>query len=147
MRCRGWLAIETCYLLFRVRIVHEKRMFPKVLRSGSLFVWPKLPKVSKWPHLQPSFENLTIDKHPGNIYTTLSQKAENKLNRALCQELIRVFHTIHRELGSSSDGAVITRGNSNEKFWCMGIDLGRPDPWSDGDGFYPARSFFRKKDL
>jgi enoyl-CoA hydratase/carnithine racemase len=83
---------------------------------------------------------LTLERSPGNIYIiTLSRKAENKLNGAFCQELIRAFHTIHRELGSSSEGAVITRG-SNEKFWCMGIDLEDADPWTNSDGFYPVRS-------
>ncbi|KAH8792570.1 ClpP/crotonase-like domain-containing protein [Hyaloscypha finlandica] len=83
---------------------------------------------------------LTLERGPGNIYIiTLSRKAENKLNGAFCQELIRAFHTIHRDLGSSSEGAVITRG-SNEKFWCMGIDLEDPDPWTNSDGFYPLIS-------
>jgi hypothetical protein len=87
-----------------------------------------------------SFQYLTIDRNPGNIYIiTLSRKAENKLNGVFCQEIIRAFHTIHRELGPLSEGAVITRG-SNEKFWCMGVDLEDPDPWSNSDGFYPVRS-------
>ena len=92
-----------------------------------------------------SFQFLTIDKNPGNIYTiTLSRKSENKLNGAFCQELIRAFHAIHHELGSSSEGAVITRG-SNEKFWCMGIDLEDPDPWSNSDGFYPVSSHYHSE--
>jgi enoyl-CoA hydratase/carnithine racemase len=90
-----------------------------------------------------SFQYLTVKKSPGNIYIiTLSRKAENKLNGAFCQELIQAFHTIHRELGSSTEGAVITRG-SNEKFWCMGIDLEDPEPWGNSDGFYPVRSHHR----
>jgi hypothetical protein len=94
-----------------------------------------------------AFQYLTLERSAGNVYIiTLSRKAENKLNGVFCQEIIRAFHTIHRELGSSSEGAVITRG-SNEKFWCMGIDLKDPDPWSNSDGFYPVRSLYHPEML
>jgi hypothetical protein len=87
-----------------------------------------------------SFQNLTIDRHPNNTYViTLRRDPENRLNVPFCQEIIRAFHAINRELGSTSEGAVITRG-SNEKFWCTGIELEDPDPWSSCDGFYPVRS-------
>jgi enoyl-CoA hydratase/carnithine racemase len=84
-----------------------------------------------------SFQHLTIEKNPGNIYiVTLAHGAENKLDGAFCREVIQAFHTIHRELGPSSEGAVITR--SNEKFWCNGIDVEDPDPWGTSDGVYPV---------
>ena len=64
-----------------------------------------------------TFQFLTIDKHPNNIYViTLRRESENKLTAPFCQEIIRAFHTIHRELGAKGECAVITRG-SNEKFW------------------------------
>lgn len=85
-----------------------------------------------------SFQNLTIDRHPNNIYViTLRREPENRLNAPFCQEIIRAFHTINRELGPASEGAVITRG-SGEKFWCTGLELEDPDPWSSCDGFYPV---------
>lgn len=47
---------------------------------------------------------------------TLKKPPENRLNVKFCQELIAAFHGIQRELGPSSDGAVITRG-SDFKFF------------------------------
>jgi enoyl-CoA hydratase/carnithine racemase len=86
------------------------------------------------------FQDLTIDKHPHNVYViTLRRGAENKLTAPFCQEIIRAFHTIHKELGAVSEGAVITRG-SNEKFWCTGLELEDPDPWASCDGFFPVCS-------
>ncbi len=86
-----------------------------------------------------SFQFLTVEKYEGNIYIiTLSHGTDNKLNGAFCREVIRAFHSIHRELGPS-EGAVITRGSS-EKFWCNGIDVEDTDPWGTSDGVYPVRS-------
>lgn len=85
-----------------------------------------------------SFKYLTIEKYFNNIYLiTLRKDSENRLNAPFCQEIIRAFHTINRELGSNSEGAVITRG-SGEKFWCTGVELKDEDPWSSSDGFYPV---------
>jgi enoyl-CoA hydratase/carnithine racemase len=54
----------------------------------------------------------------GNIFIiTLQKSPENRLTVKFCQDLIRTFHTIQRELGAGSDGAVITRG-SDYKFFC-----------------------------
>jgi len=85
-----------------------------------------------------TFQYLTIDKHPGNVYViTLRREDENKLTAPFCQEIIRAFHTIHKELGANGEGAVVTRG-SNEKFWCTGLQLDDGDPWSSSDGFFPV---------
>ena len=87
------------------------------------------------------FQNLTIDRHPNNIYViTLRRAPENRLNAPFCQEIIRAFHTINRELGSHSEGAIITTSHY-EKFWCTGLELEDPDPWSSCDGFYPVSIF------
>jgi hypothetical protein len=84
------------------------------------------------------FQYLTIEKYFNNIYLiTLRKDSENRLNTPFCQAIIRAFHTINRELGSNSEGAVITRGSS-EKFWCTGVELEDEDPWSSSDGFYPV---------
>lgn len=54
----------------------------------------------------------------GNIFIiTLHRAPENRLNVKFCQDLIRTFHDIQRELGPGSEGAVITRG-SDYKFFC-----------------------------
>jgi len=84
------------------------------------------------------FQYLSIEKYFNNIYLiTLRKGSENRLNAPFCQEIIRAFHTINREVGSNSEGAVITRGSS-EKFWCTGVELEDEDPWSSSDGFYPV---------
>ncbi|KAH8879726.1 ClpP/crotonase [Thozetella sp. PMI_491] len=85
----------------------------------------------------PNFANLTIDRRPNNIYViTLGREKENKLTAPFCQEIIRAFHSIQREIKRGEGGAVITRGN-NAKFWCTGLELDDPDPWMSCDGFYP----------
>jgi enoyl-CoA hydratase/carnithine racemase len=86
-----------------------------------------------------SFQYLALDKYPNNIYViTLKRGTENKMTVDFCQEIIRAFHTIHKELGANGEGAVITRG-SNEKFWSTGIQLDDPNPWTSADGFFPVR--------
>ncbi|KAL4803110.1 ClpP/crotonase-like domain-containing protein [Aspergillus unguis] len=85
-----------------------------------------------------SFNNLTLTRH-GNVFVITMQKPpENRLNTAFCQELIRAFRTVEKELGPGSEGAVITRG-SDAKFWCTGLELDESDtnPFANSDGFYP----------
>ncbi|KAH7327533.1 ClpP/crotonase-like domain-containing protein [Rhexocercosporidium sp. MPI-PUGE-AT-0058] len=85
--------------------------------------------------LNEKFTQLSLERN-GNIFiVTLRQGPENKLNAPFCQEIIRAFHSIQRELGTA-EGAVITRG-SNEKFWCTGLDLEDPNAWANSDGFFP----------
>lgn len=57
--------------------------------------------------LNERFENLTLERR-GNIFIlTLRQGLENKLDAPFCQEIIRAFHSIQRDLGTA-EGAVIT---------------------------------------
>lgn len=64
------------------------------------------------------FQNLSLERHDGNIFVITLQKApENRLDAAFCQEIIRAFRTVQDTIGADSEGAVITRGN-DAKFWC-----------------------------
>lgn len=86
-----------------------------------------------------AFQNLTVERNENNVFIiTLRRGNENKLTAPFCQEIIKAFHLIHREIPSGEGGAVITTG-SNHKFWCTGIELDDPDPWLSCDGFYPVR--------
>lgn len=63
-------------------------------------------------------KDLALDRHDGNIFVITMRKApENRLNVYYAQKLIKAFGTVRRLLGTSVEGAVITRGN-DEKFWC-----------------------------
>ena len=84
------------------------------------------------------FRYVAVERE-GNIFIiTLRNGDENRLRIDFCQEIIRCFHAIQSILGSSSEGAVIVRGN-NEKFWCTGVDLTERTtyPYANSDGFYP----------
>ncbi|KAJ5132583.1 hypothetical protein N7448_006741 [Penicillium atrosanguineum] len=70
----------------------------------------------------PTFHNLSLERH-GNVFVLTMQKPpENRLNSSYCQEMIRAYRTVEKLLGPDSDGAVITRG-SDTKFWCTDILL------------------------
>ncbi|KAH6723249.1 ClpP/crotonase-like domain-containing protein [Leptodontidium sp. MPI-SDFR-AT-0119] len=87
---------------------------------------------------QPAFQYLSLERL-GNVFViTLQKPPENRLNSSTCQEIIRAFHFIQRELGAGSEGAVITRGQG-EKFFCTGLELDETDrnPFANSDGFYP----------
>lgn len=93
----------------------------------------KMTSVTSYP-----FKHLTVESHENNIYViTLRQGDQNKLTVPFCQEIIRAFHSIQREIKPKEGGAVITRG-SNEKFFCTGLELEDQDPWMSCDGFYPV---------
>ena len=67
-----------------------------------------------------SYQDFTIDR-TGNIFTiTLQRAPENRLNLSMCQNLIKALRDIQSQLGTSSSGAVITRG-SDFKFFCTVI--------------------------
>lgn len=88
--------------------------------------------------VHPEFKNLSLER-PGNIFIlTLQKPPENRLDSAFCQEIIRAFNYVRKELGENSDGAIITRGN-DAKFWCTGLDLDESDrdPFAYSDGFFP----------
>lgn len=85
-----------------------------------------------------TFQNLSL-KQQGNIFIlTLQKPPENRLNSTFCQEIIRAFHYVQKELGAGSDGALITRCQG-EKFFCTGLELDEIDhnPFAKTDGFYP----------
>lgn len=61
---------------------------------------------------------VALDRYDGNIFVITMRKApENRLNSEYAQKLISIFNEIRRILGTSTEGAVITRGN-DAKFWC-----------------------------
>lgn len=65
-----------------------------------------------------SYENLSVDRHHGDIVVITLQKApENRLTVKFSQEIIRALRDVRKELGSESSGAVILRGN-DAKFFC-----------------------------
>jgi enoyl-CoA hydratase/carnithine racemase len=64
-----------------------------------------------------AYHGLTVEKQ-GKIYIiTLKISDENRLTSTYCQEIIRAFHDIQRQIGKDAEGAVVTRGN-NDKFFC-----------------------------
>ena len=63
-------------------------------------------------------KDLALDRYDGNIFVITMRKApENRLNVYYAQKLISAFGKVRQILGTSVEGAVITRGN-DEKFWC-----------------------------
>lgn len=63
-------------------------------------------------------KDLALDRYDGNVFVITMRKApENRLNVYYAQKLIGAFGKVRQILGTSSEGAVITRGN-DEKFWC-----------------------------
>jgi len=86
-----------------------------------------------------SFKFISVERATPNIYViTLQKPPENRLNVEACQELIRAYHGIQRELGKDSEGAVILRGN-DAKYFTTGLDLDERSVnlFSSTDGFYP----------
>ena len=62
--------------------------------------------------------DLAVDRYDGNIFVITMRKApENRLNSKYAQKLIGAFNEIRSILGTSTEGAVITKGN-DAKFWC-----------------------------
>ena len=75
----------------------------------------------------------------GDIYIiTLQKPPENRLNVEACQELIRAYRQVEKDLGKDSDGAVILRGK-DAKYFTTGLDLHERDQniFASSDGFYP----------
>lgn len=60
--------------------------------------------------------DFTVDRTGDVFIITLHRAPENRLNSALCQQLIRTFHNIQEQLGPGSEGAVITRGYDTKFF-------------------------------
>ena len=62
--------------------------------------------------------DLALDRYDNNVFVITMRKApENRLNVYYAQKLIGAFQQVRRILGTSTEGAVITKGN-DEKFWC-----------------------------
>lgn len=61
---------------------------------------------------------VALDRYDGNVFVITMRKApENRLNSEYAQKLIGIFNEVRRILGTSTEGAVITKGN-DAKFWC-----------------------------
>ncbi|KAI9726441.1 MAG: hypothetical protein M1828_001263 [Chrysothrix sp. TS-e1954] len=100
----------------------------------------------------PTFQFLTLTRQDGNIFViTLQNPPENRLTKALCQDVIQAFRYVQNTLTaehkpSPSDsqpsaappGAIVTTSTSR-KFFCNGLDLHETshDPFANTDGFYP----------
>lgn len=94
-----------------------------------------------------SFKSLTVDRQGCVFIITLNIPPENRLNLAACREITDAFHEIQRELGPSSEGAVITRG-SDTKYWCT-VSANRlmflePHPQADERLLYRALIYTRQ---
>lgn len=62
--------------------------------------------------------DLAMDRYDGGIFViTMRRAPENRLNSKFAQKLIGAFNQARELLGTSSEGAVITKGN-DAKFWC-----------------------------
>lgn len=73
--------------------------------------------------------DLALDRHDGNIFVITMRKApENRLNVYYAQKLIAAFGKVRQLLGTSVEGAVVTRGN-DEKFWCTVCIYPLDLPW------------------
>lgn len=83
--------------------------------------------------------NLSVEQHDRVFVITMQKAPENRLNVRFAQEIIKALRDIEKELGTDTEGCVITRGN-DEKFWCTGLDLdeGEQNPFANSDGFYPV---------
>lgn len=90
------------------------------------------------------YTNLRVDRHDRVFVITMQKAPENRLNIKFAQEIIRALRDIEQELGSDSEGCVITRGN-DEKFWCTGLELDESDtnPHANSDGFFPVSNGIR----
>lgn len=66
-----------------------------------------------------AFQFVTVERKgsAGNIFViTLQKPPENRLTVASSQELIKAYHSIQKELGDDSEGAVILTSSSQKFF-------------------------------
>jgi Delta3-Delta2-enoyl-CoA isomerase len=85
-----------------------------------------------------SYKYLSIERKGDIFIITLQKPPENRLDVEACQELIRAYRSVERELGQDTEGAVILRG-AGSRFFTTGLDLNERErnPFSSTDGFYP----------
>ncbi|OQV02413.1 hypothetical protein CLAIMM_07617 [Cladophialophora immunda] len=85
-----------------------------------------------------SYQYLTVERKGDVFIITLRKPPENRLNVPCCQELIRAYHSIQKELGQDAEGAVVLTG-SDAKFFTTGLDLDEREGniFASSDGFYP----------
>ncbi|CAI4214343.1 unnamed protein product [Parascedosporium putredinis] len=83
------------------------------------------------------YKLLDIERRGDVFLVTLSNGDDNRLNVALCQEIIHFLSYARNEFGQGP-GALIVRGN-NAKFFTNGVDLEEvaKNPYAGPDGFYP----------
>jgi Delta3-Delta2-enoyl-CoA isomerase len=63
-----------------------------------------------------SYRYLAVERRGDIFIVTLNKPPENRLNIAACQELIRAYHLIQKELGADSEGAVVLTSSSSKFF-------------------------------
>ena len=89
-----------------------------ILYTPSYFDPDTVHKTSTMPESIIDEPTVALDRYDGNIFVITMRKApENRLNSEYAQKLISIFNEIRRILGTSTEGAVITKGN-DAKFWC-----------------------------
>ena len=89
-----------------------------------------------------AYKFISVERKGDIAIITLRKPPENRLNVEACQELIRAYRQIEKDLGQDAEGAVILRG-SDAKFFTTGLDLHERDQniFASSDGFYPSVSF------
>lgn len=101
--------------LFRCQLLQ----FPDFLADDASFCCEQLKETMAKPRQQILDESdLALDRYDGNVFVITMRKApENRLNSKYAQKLIGAFNKARELLGTSTEGAVITKGN-DAKFWC-----------------------------
>ncbi|KAH8701103.1 ClpP/crotonase-like domain-containing protein [Talaromyces proteolyticus] len=84
------------------------------------------------------YKHLEIEPKGDVFIVTLRNGEDNRLNFAMCKELMHALGAIRDQLKTGSDGALIVRGHNN-KFFTNGIDLeeAAQNPEGSADSFYP----------
>ncbi len=63
-----------------------------------------------------TYQYLKVERK-GNVFIIILRKPpQNRLNVAFCQELMRAYNSIQKELGADAEGAVVLTGNDAKFF-------------------------------
>ena len=73
-----------------------------------------------------AYKYISVERRGDIFVITLQKPPENRLNVEACQELIRAYRQVEKDLGQDAEGAVILRG-SDAKFFTTGLDLHERD--------------------
>ncbi|PGH20095.1 hypothetical protein AJ80_03663 [Polytolypa hystricis UAMH7299] len=84
------------------------------------------------------YQHLDVESSDNVFIVTMRNGEDNRLNFAICRELMHVLGAIRETLGPANDGALIVRGPNN-KFFTNGIDLEESAKYPEvtADTFYP----------